>query len=152
MKPTPEQYHNLKRVFSLWLFFLLGHLAIAGKQADVRTGLDVLEAESFARLKGRHIGLITNRTGIDRAGMSNIEVFVKAPDLKLVALFSPEHGLGSNVDHKVSSSLDVTTGLPIFSLYGETRRPTRETILPDSPMHVQAEQARRRQVVARRCG
>jgi len=127
MNPTAQQYHNLTRVFSaLCLFFLPGNPVVAGNRADVRTGLDVLEAEAFARLKGRHIGLITNRTGIDRAGSSNIEVFRKAPDLKLVALFSPEHGLWSNVDHKVSSTVDAATGLPIFSLYGETRRPTRE--------------------------
>jgi len=129
MKLTAQQYHNLMRVFSaLYLFFLPGNPLIAGNRPDVRTGLDVLEAESFARLKGRHIGLITNRTGIDRVGKSNIEVFLKAPDFKLVALFSPEHGLWSNVDRKVISSVDAATGLPIFSLYGETRRPTPEML------------------------
>jgi uncharacterized protein YbbC (DUF1343 family) len=92
----------------------------------VQTGLDVLEAEKFAPLKGKHVGLITNHTGLDSQGRSNVDLLAHATSLKLVALFSPEHGLAGNNNEKVASSKDPTTGLPVYSLYGETRRPTDE--------------------------
>jgi uncharacterized protein YbbC (DUF1343 family) len=94
----------------------------------VQTGLDVLEAEKFAPLKGKHIGLITNHTGLDSQGRSNVDLLAHATSLKLVALFSPEHGLAGNNNEKVASSKDPTTGLPVYSLYGETRRPTNEML------------------------
>ena len=96
--------------------------------AHVLTGIDVLEAENFARLDGKHVGLITNRTGTNRNGKSTIDLFLAAPNLKVVAFFSPEHGLFSDVEHKVASFVDSRSGLPIFSLYGETQRPTPEML------------------------
>ena len=100
----------------------------SGRAARVQTGLDVLEAEKFAPLHGKHIGLITNHTGVDAQGRSNTELLVHASGLQLVALFSPEHGLAGRNNEKVSSSKDPTTGLPVFSLYGETRRPSDEML------------------------
>ena len=100
----------------------------SGRAARVQTGLDVLEAEKFAPLKGKRVGLITNHTGLDSQGRSNVDMLAHASTLKLVALFSPEHGLAGNNNEKVSSSKDPTTGLPVFSLYGETRRPTDEML------------------------
>jgi len=94
----------------------------------VQVGLDVLEAEKFAVLRGKHVGLITNHTGLDAQGRSAIQVFSKAPGLQLVALFSPEHGISGKADEKFASSKDPTTGLPIFSLYGDSRRPTDEML------------------------
>jgi uncharacterized protein YbbC (DUF1343 family) len=88
------------------------------------TGIDVLEAENFAPLAGKRIGLITNQTGRDRAGHSTIDLLAHAPGLKLVALFSPEHGIRGTEDDRVPSSTDAQTGLPTYSLYGETTRPT----------------------------
>jgi uncharacterized protein YbbC (DUF1343 family) len=88
------------------------------------TGIDVLETENFAPLAGKRVGLITNQTGRDRAGRSTIDLLAHAPNVKLVALFSPEHGIRGTADDKVSSSTDAQTGLPIYSLYGETTRPT----------------------------
>ncbi len=87
-------------------------------------GIDVLEAENFASLAGKRIGLITNQTGRDRAGRSTIDLLAHAPGVKLVVLFSPEHGIRGTADDQVSSSTDAETGLPIYSLYGETTRPT----------------------------
>lgn len=98
----------------------------SGRAARVQTGLDVLEAEKFAPLKGKHVALITNHTGLDSQGRSNVDLLAHATSLKLVALFSPEHGLAGNNNEKVASSKDPTTGLPVYSLYGETRRPTDE--------------------------
>ncbi len=92
--------------------------------APVLTGVDVLEAEGFERLRGKRVGLLTNQTGRSRGGVSTIDLFAHADAVKLVVLFSPEHGIRGIVDEKVSSSRDEKTGLPIYSLYGETRRPT----------------------------
>jgi len=94
----------------------------------VQTGLDVLEAEKFAPLRGKHVGLITNHTGLDALGRSTIERLFHAPGVQLVALFSPEHGISGSADEKVSSSKDPTTGLPTYSLYGESLRPTDEML------------------------
>jgi len=100
----------------------------SGHTARVQTGLDVLEAERFDPLHGKHIGLITNHTGVDALGRSNIDLVAHAAGLKLVALFSPEHGLAGGANENVASSKDPTTGLPIYSLYGDTRRPTDEML------------------------
>ncbi|MBZ5661258.1 MAG: DUF1343 domain-containing protein [Acidobacteriia bacterium] len=93
------------------------------------TGIDVLEAQDFAPLKGKRIGLITNQTGVDRNGRSTIDLLAHAPGVKLVALFSPEHGIRGVLDERVSSTTDAATGLPVYSLYGETERPTDAMLL-----------------------
>ena len=90
----------------------------------VLTGLDVLAANNFAELKGRNVGLITNHTGVSRSGATAIDLIYKAPGVKLVALFSPEHGIRGFLDATVPSSVDEKTDLTIHSLYGDTRRPT----------------------------
>ncbi|HEU4694439.1 MAG TPA: exo-beta-N-acetylmuramidase NamZ domain-containing protein, partial [Vicinamibacterales bacterium] len=91
---------------------------------EVLNGIDVLRAEGFARLKGKRVGLVTNHTGRARDGATTIDLIHSAKDVKLVALFSPEHGIRGILDEKVASSTDEKTGLPIHSLYGDTRRPT----------------------------
>jgi uncharacterized protein YbbC (DUF1343 family)/CubicO group peptidase (beta-lactamase class C family) len=88
------------------------------------TGIDVLVAENFARLKGKRVGLVTNQTGVSAEGESTIDLLAHAPGVTLVALFSPEHGIRGVADDKVSSSRDEKTGLTIHSLYGTTLRPT----------------------------
>jgi len=100
----------------------------SGRAVRVQTGLDVLQVEKFAPLRGKHIGLITNHTGADAEGRRNIDLLAKAPGVTLVALFSPEHGLAGRADEKVASSKDPTTSLPVYSLYGDTRRPTDEML------------------------
>jgi uncharacterized protein YbbC (DUF1343 family)/CubicO group peptidase (beta-lactamase class C family) len=96
--------------------------------ARVLTGIDVLARDGFKQLAGMRVGLVTNQTGRDAAGRSTIDVLYKAPNVKLVALFSPEHGIRGGADDKVSDSKDEQTGLPIYSLYGETRRPKPEQL------------------------
>jgi uncharacterized protein YbbC (DUF1343 family) len=91
-------------------------------------GIDVVARDSYALLKGRRVGLITNQTGLDRDGRSTIDLLKAAPGVKLIALFSPEHGLRGVLDQKVSDSVDEKTGLPIYSLYGETRKPSPEML------------------------
>src|SRR3984957_852407 len=100
----------------------------SGRPGRVQAGIDILEAEKFAPLRGKHIGLITNHTGLDALGRSTIELFFHASGLQLVALFSPEHGIAGRADEKFSSSKDPTTGLPTYSLYGESLRPTDEML------------------------
>lgn len=98
--------------------------APADEQA-VLTGVDVLQADLFRQLEGRKVGLITNQTGIDRSGTSTIDLLYRAPNLNLRAIFSPEHGLFGKLDiANIESSQDDVTGLDVFSLYGDTRRPT----------------------------
>ncbi|HXF05227.1 MAG TPA: exo-beta-N-acetylmuramidase NamZ domain-containing protein [Blastocatellia bacterium] len=102
--------------------------ASAPAVSTVLTGIDVLRQEAFARLAGRRIGLITNHTGRARDGTSTIDLLAGAKGLTLVALFSPEHGIRGHADEPVGDARDEKTGLPIYSLYGERRRPTEETL------------------------
>jgi uncharacterized protein YbbC (DUF1343 family) len=99
-----------------------------GHAGRVQTGLDVLEAEKFAPLRGKHVGLITNHTGLDYQERTTINVLAHAPGVQVVALFSPEHGIAGHSDEKLASSKDASTGLPIFSLYGDHLRPTDEML------------------------
>ena len=95
----------------------------------VKTGIDVLEEQRFAALRGKRVGLITNQTGVDSKGRRTIDVLARAEGVKLVAIFSPEHGVAGKVENTgVANATDRTTGLPVYSLYGETRRPTREML------------------------
>ena len=96
--------------------------------ARVMVGLDVLEAEHFALLRGKHVGVITNHSGLDAQGRTTIDALTHAPGIQVVALFTPEHGLGGNQDENVSSTKDPVSGLPVYSLYGETRRPTDQML------------------------
>jgi uncharacterized protein YbbC (DUF1343 family) len=97
-------------------------------RSTVQPGIDVLAAEGFARLKGRKIGLITNHTGRAADGTATIDLLFKADGVKLIALFSPEHGIRGDVDEKVGDTIDAKTGLRVYSLYGERRKPTAETL------------------------
>lgn len=93
---------------------------------QVRTGIDVLEADGFRELAGKRIGLVTNPTGVDRYLNSTIDVLYNAPGVELVALFGPEHGVRGNAhagEHVDGTAKDPKTGLPIFSLYGKSRMP-----------------------------
>lgn len=93
-----------------------------------RTGVDVLQAENFRRLAGQRVGLLTNHTGKARDGSATIDLLSAATGVRLVALFSPEHGIRGELDAKVPSSVDTKTGLVIHSLYGDSRRPAAKTL------------------------
>jgi uncharacterized protein YbbC (DUF1343 family) len=92
--------------------------------ARVQSGLDFLEVQKFTPLRGKHVGLITNHTGIDFQGRTAVDLLAHAPGVQVVALFSPEHGIAGHAQDGVKSSKAASTGLPIFSLYGEHPRPT----------------------------
>jgi uncharacterized protein YbbC (DUF1343 family)/CubicO group peptidase (beta-lactamase class C family) len=103
-------------------------VALNVTDANVLTGIDVLERDGFKQLAGMRVGLITNHTVRDRAGRLTLDVLYKAPNVKLAALFSPEHGIRGTADEKVSDSRDEQTGLPIYSLYGVSYRPQPEQL------------------------
>ena len=85
-------------------------------------------AGGSASSQGKRVGLVTNHTGRTKAGVSTIDLLFAAPGVELVALFSPEHGIRGAVDTEVADAKDEKTGLPIFSLYGKTRKPTAESL------------------------
>src|ERR1700689_3449762 len=93
-----------------------------------QTGIDVLEQQNFVPLRGKRVGLITNQTGVDSQGRRTIDVLAHADGVRLVAIFSPEHGIAGQLDAKVENATDAATGLKIFSLYGDTRRPSEEML------------------------
>ncbi len=108
---------------------MLSLLAITVALAPVESGLDVLRANRFADLKGKKVGLITNPTGVDRAVRSNIDLMIDS-GVKLVALYGPEHGVRGSVPAGVyvENGRDPKTGVPEYSLYGKTRKPTAEML------------------------
>ena len=96
--------------------------------SSVLPGVDVWRQRGYEPLVGRRIGLITNATGRDAAGRLTAEVLAASGEVDLVALFSPEHGFRGVEEGDVASAQDASTGLPVHSLYGDTRRPTQEML------------------------
>jgi uncharacterized protein YbbC (DUF1343 family) len=97
----------------------------ACSNSPVLTGIDSLVRDDFAPLAGQRIALLTNHTGVDRAGVSSIRHLHEADNVELVRIFSPEHGIAGQLDvENIGDSVDAETGVPVFSLYGATRRPT----------------------------
>ncbi|HEY5776136.1 MAG TPA: DUF1343 domain-containing protein [Xanthomonadales bacterium] len=95
----------------------------------VLTGIDVLERDGFRQLADRRIGLITNQTGINRQGVSDIQLLHAATNVDLLKIFNPEHGLFGKLDvESIEDSAEPVTGIPVYSLYGSTRRPTPEML------------------------
>lgn len=105
-------------------------LTAAPLQAQVLSGLDVLQKEGFAVLQDKAVGVITNHTGKDGAGRGIVEILAKAPGVRLKAIFTPEHGFlgAAPAGAAITTTTDTLTGLPIFSLYGATKRPTPEML------------------------
>jgi uncharacterized protein YbbC (DUF1343 family) len=92
------------------------------------TGIDVYEGMSPDPIAGKNVGLITNQTGVDSTGRRTIDVLASRKDVKLVAIFNPEHGIDGRADAHVADSTDKKTGVRIRSLYTETRRPTNDML------------------------
>lgn len=98
--------------------------------SQVMLGIDVLESQGFALLRGKRVGLLTHPAGVNRLGVATVDVLRRSPRVKLVCLFAPEHGLyGSEAASvNVDDSVDRRTKLPVYSLHGKNRRPTREQL------------------------
>ena len=115
----------MKKAFISIFAFLLCAVSFAA-QPPVRTGIEVLRSRDFDVLKGKRVGLVTNPSGVDRYLKSTVDILFNAPGVELVALYGPEHGVRGDVyaGGKVADAKDPATGLPVYSLYGETRKPT----------------------------
>ena len=102
----------------------------SAQERNVRPGIEVLLTDSLSLVRGRRVGLITNHTGRDRSGTPSIDRLAAHPEVELVALYSPEHGIRGSAEAgvRIESGLDERTGLPVHSLYGETRKPTDEML------------------------
>ncbi len=96
----------------------------------VMLGIDVLEADKFALIAGKKVGLLTHPPGVNRRGESTIDVLRRAPNVKLVALFGPEHGIYGTEKggENIADNIDKRTGLPVYSLYGVNKRPTAKQL------------------------
>ncbi len=96
----------------------------------VKTGIEVLEENNFNILQGKRVGLITNPTGVDSKLKSTIDILYEAKNVNLVALYGPEHGVRGDyaAGDYVGNYTDAQTKLPVFSLYGKTRKPTPEML------------------------
>jgi uncharacterized protein YbbC (DUF1343 family) len=106
-----------------------GPSAAPAESGTVRPGIEVLLSDSASLVRDRRVGLVTNQSGVDASGVSDV-VRLRAAGVRLVALFSPEHGFRGAADPgaAVASSVDSATGLPIYSLYGTTSAPTDEML------------------------
>ncbi len=98
--------------------------------SQVRLGIDVLEESRFRAIDGKRVGLLTNPAGVNRRGESSIQVLRRAPNVRLVALFGPEHGIygDEKANVPIDNRIDTATGLPVYSLYGKYRKPTPEML------------------------
>ncbi len=100
-------------------------------EARVYTGLEVFLSKYTSLVQGKKVGLVTNQTGVNANRVSTVNLFYKNPDIKLVALFAPEHGIRGNLKagETVPGGRDPLTGLPVYTLYGANgHRPTREQL------------------------
>lgn len=93
----------------------------------VMLGIDVLESQGFAPIAGKRVGLLTHPAGVNRYGVSTIDVLRRSPKVRLVALFGPEHGIYGDeaAEIQIADRVDKRTGLPVYSLYGKYRKPTK---------------------------
>lgn len=98
--------------------------------AQVKPGVEVLRDNGFEMLRGKRVGLITNPTGVDNKLKSTVDILAEAPDVKVVALYAPEHGVRGDfhAGDKVENAIDSATGIPVYSIYGKYRKPSTEML------------------------
>ena len=125
-----KRFAAFVRIFAAFFAALWGFHAPAAQAPKVMLGIDVLESRNFAPIAGKRVGLLTHPAGVNRFGTSTIDVRRRAKNVKLVALFGPEHGIygDEKADVPVLDKIDRRTGLPVYSLYGKYRKPTPEML------------------------
>jgi uncharacterized protein YbbC (DUF1343 family) len=122
---------TVKPIITVSLAFLIAFLTSCHVTGQVvETGLEVLIKNKFDVLRGKRVGLVTNPTGVDRGLRSTVDILFNAPGVNLVALYGPEHGVRGDftAGEHVDFEKDPVTGLPVYSLYGKTRKPTPEML------------------------
>ena len=127
--------HHYRHLLCAAALLVLAACANAASPAEssapkVKPGIEVLRDRGFAGLEGKRVGLVTNPSGVDSQLNSTIDILFEAPNVRLVALYAPEHGVRGDVyaGGKVESGKDEHTGLPVHSLFGSTRQPTKEML------------------------
>lgn len=139
--------NNMNRMsLKIFFYFFIFSVSLSAKEKDFETefygksetvkknnvllGIDVLKNEDFEVLRGKKIGLITNQSGINRRGKSSIDILYQTEKTHLTALFSPEHGIRGEKKHGeiIADAKDGKTGLPVYSLYGTSKRPSPEML------------------------
>ena len=120
----------MKRLFALLIALVGVSAASASARQVVKPGIEVLQERGFEGLVGKKVGLVTNPSGVDRYLNSTVDILYNAPGVELVALYGPEHGVRGDVyaGDKVADTRDAATGLPVYSLYGSTRKPTPQML------------------------
>ena len=131
MKKITKNYNmKIKKLFVLLACSLISFTIVAQSDIKIKTGIEVLKEQKFKILEGKRVGLITNPTGVDNQMKSTADILYEAPNVKLVALFAPEHGVRGNAHagDAVENEKDIKTGLPVYSLHGKTKAPTAEML------------------------
>ena len=122
----------MKRLFAIILICIIAIPMIASEvqKSYVKPGIEVLRENGFKELVGKRVGLVTNPSGVDSKVKSTIDIFFEAPEVNLVALYGPEHGVRGDLyaGEKIENTVDPATGLPVYSLFGQTRKPTPEML------------------------
>jgi uncharacterized protein YbbC (DUF1343 family) len=119
-----------KKIKTIIFLFSILFFTVSGQAQNIETGIEVLAKRDFDLIKGKRVGLITNPTGVDRNLKSTVDIIFNAPGVNLVALFGPEHGVRGefSAGEYITAEKDPSTGLPVYSLYGKTRKPTAEML------------------------
>jgi len=130
---TPSQQEELRwKTITGYNEAMTAEHHLFGRNGSVLTGIDVLESQDFAPLRGKRVGVLTNQTGLDSAGRRTIDVLAHAGGVQLTTIFSPEHGVTGTLDTlKVGNSRDAATGIPVYSVYGgkdAERRPSLDVL------------------------
>lgn len=127
-----EKEMKFYKTIALLLFSMVTVLGCGQQEyaQQVLPGIEVLKRDNFKILEGKRVGLITNPTGFDNSLKSTIDILYEAPNVNLVALFGPEHGVrgDAHAGDKVQNIVDSKTGIPVLSLYGSTRKATPEML------------------------
>jgi len=127
-----EKEMKFYKTIALLLFSMVAVLGCGQQEyaQQVLPGIEVLKRDNFKILEGKRVGLITNPTGFDNSLKSTIDILYEAPNVNLVALFGPEHGVrgDAHAGDKVQNIVDSKTGIPVLSLYGSTRKATPEML------------------------
>ncbi|KXX72633.1 exo-beta-N-acetylmuramidase NamZ domain-containing protein [Flammeovirga sp. SJP92] len=122
-----SKYYPQRTLLLLTLFFFNSIISLAqSPEPLVKVGIEVLRDQNFKALEGKRVGLVTNPTGVDHSFISTVDILYQAKNVNLTALYGPEHGVRGDTDAgaHVDSNTDAVTGLPVYSLYGKTRKPT----------------------------
>jgi uncharacterized protein YbbC (DUF1343 family) len=127
-------YANKSIIYLTLTYLIIISLAmpsdINSQQVKVTVGADILVSDSLHLIKNKRLGIVTNHSAILSNGVHLVDTLVKLDDINVTALFGPEHGIRGNAPdgHSINDGIDSQTGIPVYSLYGKIRKPTKEML------------------------